>query len=138
MGRLSKNHFLAIIQPQETILKLPLLITPLRISVKRNQNRITFRYQNFACTETCLGLKLSSFRSWFSMHETSIKLSHTLHWRQLHSHSCDISVYSFHMLECPCSKIFKATNGGRKLGHRLPVVALSSGEKGFQLNMTSS
>ena len=29
------------------------------------------------------------------------------------------------MIECPSSKIFKATTGGRKPGHRPPVVALS-------------
>ena len=29
------------------------------------------------------------------------------------------------MLDCPGSKIFKATTGGRKPGHRPPVVALS-------------
>ncbi len=33
-------------------------------------------------------------------------------------------LYSFNMPRCPGSKIFKATTGGRKLGHRPPVVAL--------------
>ncbi len=38
-------------------------------------------------------------------------------------------IYSFHMLECPGSKIFQATTGGRKLGHRPPVVALTQSLK---------
>ena len=32
-------------------------------------------------------------------------------------------IYSFHMLECPGSKIFKATTWGRKPGNRPPAVA---------------
>ncbi len=99
----------------------PLRITPSWRSVKRNQNLIKFRCQNLAYARACLFLKLSSFISWFSLLETWIKLSPTLQWRQLHSHSYD---YGLYMLKCPAHKIFKATTGGKKCGHRPPVVAL--------------
>ncbi len=33
-------------------------------------------------------------------------------------------ICSFHMLKCPGSKIFRATTGGKKHGHRSPMVAV--------------
>ncbi len=42
----------------------------------------------------------------------------------------DFGPVTFHMLECPDSKIFKAATGGRKPGPRPPVLALS---KSFRL-----